>query len=568
MKRKIKEEKLSPCEEKALVTLEAKQIKEKQQKAKARAKKKAKLEPKVQIGAQGNVALAGQNLPFFTPSAPPAMTSFTPSFTAPAARVTSEWSNIAANLSQTALQYALFNQGNWKKETQTPQTISRRVGPGPAMRTQGSNTAPPIPPRPAKIKQEDPLRPPKIQQPVEIPFGPWFLDPNSNMNRADYDPRYRRQLRNEVGKVIQQKQELRTKAKIFETLKSAQLKARANKFITNIPGLGFTPSKNEIIDPDKIITKSSASKTEIIDPDRILKTPSKRNEEKSIELTPVGQSLNTKEFDIVFGSGGIVTGGLPRNSKQVSFFTDTTQPNTPSSNSDVYNPAEEQRRLERIAFGSRTPSSSKSPATPASAYYTPSTPASAYYTPKPGYDYDSERFSTPITNTFSSKKMLEYGSANGVPIFAPINEQNPPITPLSASFSPNASILSSPDDISGYNPYRLDTSSQRQNMTGAAALQQELIERTNQIRAQQEQQEQIQAQLNEQNRIKATAIEDEAVRARLTAQVVDNNTSMYQRRVLEPRQRRPSVQGPIQLTGPSGKAPLSLTSTVRTMLNE
>ena len=564
MKRKIKEEKLSPCEEKALVTLQANEIKEKRQKAKARARKKAKLGPKVQIGAQGGVALGGQNLPFFMPSAPAAMTSFTPSFTAPAAKVPSEWSNIAANLSQTALQYALFNQGNWKKETQASQGISRAVGPGPVMKSQGVNTAPPIPPRPPKIKQEDPLRPPKIQQPVEIPFGPWFFDPNSNMNRADYDPRYRKLLQNtqlkrdsvarkEVGQVIQQKQELRTKAKFFETLKNTQLKARANKFITNIPGLGFTPSKNEIIDPDKIITKSSASKTEIIDPDRILKTPSKQNEEKSIELTPIGQSLNTKEYDIIYGSGGTVTGGLPRNSKQVSFFTDSTQPNTPSSNSDVYNP--------------RTPSSSKSPATPASAYYTPSTPASAYYTPKPGYDYDSERFSTPITNTFSSKKMLEYGSANGVPIFAPINEQNPPITPLSASFSPNASILSSPDDISGFNPYKIDTSSQRQNMAGAAALQQQLVERTNQIRAQKEQQD-LQAQINEQNQIKVAAIQDQAVQAKLAAQVVDNNMSMYQRRQLEPRQRRSSIQGPIELTGPSGKGPLSLTSTVRTMLNE
>jgi hypothetical protein len=576
------------------------------------------------------------------PAAPAAVSSFTPSFTAPGPRVPSEWSNIASNLSQTALQYALFNQGNWRKQTQTPETpetISRAVGPGPVMISQGVNTAPSIPPRPAKpakpIKQEDPLRPPKLPEPwlaganVDKLPGPWFVDTNFNANRADWDPLYKQQqiekftqnlsarlksqavakfkslqpkrnerfaeklmtqekvqqfqkaraikafafnsLRKEQaraldasGETIKQNQESRVQAQVFRAIKEASKKSqqdraeRAEKgLLTTVQGLGFTPGRSsksniieEVIDPNRIVITSPPKQNEVIDPNRIVTTsPPKQNEEKSIEMTPI-KKLTGKE-DILISAG---------------VFKDSSKPNTPSSNSDV------------MYF---TPASSKA-GTPGSNYFTP---ASNYYTPA-GYDLISERYRSPLSvipeltaNTFQMKKMIEFGSPSGVPINTPINETNFPSLSASSSQPLNVNVISS-SDITGPTYFNLNNSAQsaqRRNMMDAAALQQELIARTNEIRARQQQAE-LQSQIDEQNRIKARAAEAQAqVQANKTRQIIRESdaalqSSMYQRRQENPREKRQPVTGPVQLAAgkelATGKKVQDLTASVRSLLNK
>jgi len=555
MKRKNKEEKLTPCEEKALVTLQAREIKEKQQKAKARARKKAKLGSQVQLGAQGGVALAGQNLPFFMPSAPAAVTSFTPSFTAPAARVASEWSNIASNLSQTALQYALFNQGNWKRE---PQAII----PGPVMRSQGVNTPPAIPPRPPRpsipppIKQEDPLRPPNINN--EDYVGPWFSDPNFNMNRANWDARVRQQIRtrnqqiaaqNEIGKVIEQKRAARIKGKVFEGVKEAFKQAkleRANKFVTTVPGLGFTPSKSnitEVIDPNRIIT--SPPKSDVIDPNKIL-TPAKQNEEKSIEMvTPrtkiiqraeeyfSGEKpLDTTGIDIIYGSG-TVTALSPVN-KKVSFFKDSTQPNTPSNESDII--------IDDSMVVTDDVYSTPKTRTPASAYTTAQSETWFSANPIKGLGFDTNK--TPSTH--SAIQRLSFSA----------NKSQSPVSPYIPANERSAIELSQVSSASSSRPFNVNiiSSGQKREMDEAISLQQQLIQKANEMR-QQQLQEQLQEQIDIQKGIADQAAQELAEKqALLTKQLVAKSnqaaedSSIASR--LGGRSRKPSIQynEPIPLT--------------------
>lgn len=565
MKRKTTEEKLTPCEEKALVTLQAREIKEKQKKAKARARKKAKVGSQVQLSAQGGVALAGQNLPFFMPSAPAAVTSFTPSFTAPAARVSSEWSNIASNLSQTALQYALFNQGNWKREAQA-------IMPGPVMRSRGVNTAPAIPPRPPRpsrppIKQEDPLRAPNINN--EDYVGPWFSDPNFNMNRANWDARVRQQNRarnqqiaaqNEIGKVIEQKRTERIKAKVFGGVKEAFNQARlqrANKFVTNVPGLGFTPGKSniEVIDPNNVVSSQSPLSFDIIDPNRVLKTPSKKNEEKrndDIELEEIfsgnkpvndkaydiiyGSGIkpeDEKQYDIVWGSGGTLTGGMPR-SKQVAFAKDSTQPNTPLNESDII--IDDSMVITDDRF------STPQVKTPGSAYTTAQSETWFSANPIKGLG-----FGTP--NTHSAKQRLYFSA----------NKSQSPVSPYIPANEKSAIELSQVSSSSSV-PLNVNiiSSGQKREMDEAVSLQQQLIQEANAQR-QQQLQDQLQEEIENQKQIanEAAAERQALVTKQLVAksnqavaksnQAVEEESSIASRLS---RSRKPSVQynEPIPLT--------------------
>ena len=61
MSKKKKSKKLTDCEEKAIVTLEAKRIREKEQKQKAREKRKRENE---NTGVNKKIVLGGQVLPF------------------------------------------------------------------------------------------------------------------------------------------------------------------------------------------------------------------------------------------------------------------------------------------------------------------------------------------------------------------------------------------------------------------------------------------------------------------------------------------------------------------------
>jgi hypothetical protein len=145
MKRK---KELTPCEEKALVHLQALQIKEKEAKAKQRAKKR-----KVNTAVAGQrIALAGQNLPFQpVPSAN--VTQDTRPFypTQNPLPTRNEWNQLIPAAAQTAqlmlLNHAMQQQGI-KKNTEGTQTgggapPGRRLGRRPP-----GGGAPPGPPRP------------------------------------------------------------------------------------------------------------------------------------------------------------------------------------------------------------------------------------------------------------------------------------------------------------------------------------------------------------------------------------------------------------------------------------
>jgi hypothetical protein len=150
MKRKSKKE-LNPCEEKALVHLQALQIKEKEQKAKARAKKR-------KLDTSGT--LTGQNLPYVPvtePTSEIAPLSYFPRETAMPAR--DEWNQLIPAAVQTA-QFMIFNhamsrQGQWRQPQQVQQPQRR----------------PPIVIPPRVPPNRRPLIE-LIEQPIERPVGP------------------------------------------------------------------------------------------------------------------------------------------------------------------------------------------------------------------------------------------------------------------------------------------------------------------------------------------------------------------------------------------------------------
>jgi hypothetical protein len=120
MKRKTKKD-LTPCEEKALVHLQALQIKEKEQKAKARAKKRKLDSVGTSVGT-----LTGQNLPYAPITETPSQNiplSYFPRETAMPTR--NEWNQLIPAAMQTAqlmiLNHAMNKQGQWRQPQQTEQ---------------------------------------------------------------------------------------------------------------------------------------------------------------------------------------------------------------------------------------------------------------------------------------------------------------------------------------------------------------------------------------------------------------------------------------------------------------
>ena len=138
MKRKNKKE-LNPCEEKALVHLQALQIKEKEQKARRRAKKR-------KIDTTGT--LTGQNLPYIaeTPSERESVPFFPRSTPTPAR---DEWDQLIPAAVQTA-QFMIFNhamnrQGQWGQAPQPRREVMQQQQP----------QAPIIPSQPSEIEMAD-----------------------------------------------------------------------------------------------------------------------------------------------------------------------------------------------------------------------------------------------------------------------------------------------------------------------------------------------------------------------------------------------------------------------------
>lgn len=144
MKRK-REQKLNPCEEKALVHLQALQIKEKEAKAKQRAKKR-----KVNAAVAGpGVALTGQNLPVQTVPYENVPKNTQPFYSLQNPLPTrNEWDQLIPAVAQTAqlmiFNHAMQQQGIKKdtKRTAQTQTSARGGGAPPGRRPPGGGAPP------------------------------------------------------------------------------------------------------------------------------------------------------------------------------------------------------------------------------------------------------------------------------------------------------------------------------------------------------------------------------------------------------------------------------------------
>lgn len=176
MKRK-REKKLNPCEEKALVHLQALQIKEKEAKARKRAKKRKEV---------SSTTLTGQNIPYQQQPVPTQDVSpfdFRPSTQT---YTRNEWDQLIPATLQTAqfmiLNHAMSRQGQWNQASQLQQDRA------PVM------PAPPIPPvvgAPSEIEMADLSAPQRrligqrrgpIRAPVGVPTG--VINTAQNVGRA------------------------------------------------------------------------------------------------------------------------------------------------------------------------------------------------------------------------------------------------------------------------------------------------------------------------------------------------------------------------------------------------
>jgi hypothetical protein len=155
-----KRKKLSECEERAIVTLEARRIKEKEQKQKAREKRKRENEVD---GSNKKIVLGGQVLPYQTgiqarvpeQSYVSYSTSQEPSFE-------QQIRSMAVSQAPAALQAYLFmNSGQHRERRQLVRDQQVQAG-GNVVGARGNRN-------------------------LQLP-GPWFVDPEFNMNRADFDP--------------------------------------------------------------------------------------------------------------------------------------------------------------------------------------------------------------------------------------------------------------------------------------------------------------------------------------------------------------------------------------------
>jgi len=179
MSKKKKSKKLTDCEEKAIVTLEAKRIREKEQKQKAREKRKRENE---NTGVNKKIALGGQVLPFQSgiQANVPVQTYESYPLSKPLS-FEEQYLRPAAAQAPAALQAYLFMNSGQHRERLDVQRRNVAVQAG-GNRVGGNNNVNLLNVPSSNVRE--------LRSNLEKNApGSWFFDPSANLDRSTFDPK-------------------------------------------------------------------------------------------------------------------------------------------------------------------------------------------------------------------------------------------------------------------------------------------------------------------------------------------------------------------------------------------